>query len=138
MNLRDTLASYKLSKHASDDIPFGDYILKATVTDDYNETATLTTNFTAHDLWVKGAVTHTTDWEKNRQTYNIKYPLKFRDENTYWNGESLETSANTTVINIACLVKCNKVSVEIINNDKPSDNRYLQWLKSDNIANDKW
>ena len=121
-----------------DDIPLGDYILKATVTDDYNETATLTTNFTAHDLWVKGAVTHTTDWEKNRQTYNTKYPTKARTVDTYWNGESFETSANTTVINIASMVKCKKVSVEIINNDKPSDNRYLQWLNPDNITSDKW
>ncbi len=121
-----------------ENIPLGHYKLIATVTDDYGETASYELPFEAHDLWVKGAVTHTEDWEKNRRTYNSKYPSKTRDENTYWNGESLETSANTTVINIASLVKCNKVSVEIINNDKPSENRYLQWLNSDNITDDKW
>ena len=120
-----------------DDIPLGDYRVVATVTDDYNESATITKDFIAHDLWVKGSVTHTTDWEKNRQTYNTKYPSKTRSEDTYWNGESLETSANTTIINSNSNVVCNKVSVEVINNDKPSDKHYLQWLNS-NITNDKW
>ena len=129
---------YTTPNYLIENIPLGHYKIVATVTDDFSETASLEIPFEAHDLWVKGEVTHTTDWEKNRQTYNSKYPTKARTVDTYWNGESLETSANTTVINIASLVKCNKVSVEIINNDKPSDSRYLQWLSSDNIANDKW
>jgi len=121
-----------------DDIPLGDYRVVATVTDDYNESATITKDFTAHDLWITGTVTHTDKWEENRQNYNTKYPLKVRDKITYWNGESFETNANTTIINKNSNVVCNKVSIEIINSDRPSDNRYLQWLNSDNITNDKW
>lgn len=121
-----------------DDIPIGDYRVVATVTDDYNESATITKDFTAHDLWITGTVTHTDKWEENRQNYNTKYPLKVRDKNTYWNGESFETNANTTIINKNSNVICNKVSIEIINSDRPSDIRYLQWLNSDNITNDRW
>ncbi len=121
-----------------DDIPLGDYRVVATVTDDYDESAAITKDFTANDLWINGKVTHTVDWEKNRQTYNAKYPSKTRSNDTYWNGESLETSANTTIINSNSNVVCNKVSVEVINNDKPLDKHFLQWLKSDNTTNDKW
>ncbi len=121
-----------------DDIPIGDYKVVATVTDDYDETAILTKDFTAHDLWVSGAVTHTADWEKNRQIYNSKYPAKERDADTYWNGEELVTSANTTVINTASNVVCTKVSAEIINKDKPSDEKYLQWMNADNASKDIW
>ena len=129
---------YTTPNYLIENIPLGHYKIVATVTDDFNEVATLEIPFEAHDLWVKGAVTHTVDWEKNRQAYNTKYPTKVRTVDTYWNGESFEISANTTVINIASMVKCRKVSVEIINNDKPSDNRYLQWLNPDNITSDKW
>lgn len=121
-----------------EDLPLGHYKLVAAVTDDYDETVTYELPFEAHDLWINGAVSHTSDWEKNRQTYNAKYSSKARDADTYWNGEELLTSANTTVINTASNVVCAKVSVEIINKDNQTDKKYLQWMNADNITNDIW
>ncbi len=121
-----------------DDIPLGDYRVIATVTDDFGESATITKDFTAHDLWIKGNVTHTTKWENNRQTYNTKYPGKVRDINTYWSGEAFETSANTTVINEQSNVVCTKVSVQVINPNNTNDLKYLDWLNNSNVSNDKW
>lgn len=114
------------------------YKLVATVTDDYGETSTHELGFDVHDLWVNGEVTHTEKWEENRQKYNTKYPDKTRDENTYWSGEAFVTNANTTEIDIASNVVCTKVSVEIINSNKPADKNYLSWLYPTNTKRDKW
>ncbi|QSX06073.1 hypothetical protein JYG23_00990 [Sedimentibacter sp. zth1] len=121
-----------------DDIPLGDYRLVTTITDDYGETAVATKDFTAHDLWIEGHVKHAPKWDENRSIYNEKYPDKFRDDNTYWNGEALMTSAETTTINEKSSVVCERVSVEIINDDRPIDKKYKQWLGADNITNEEW
>lgn len=138
-----------------DDIPIGNYKVVATVADDYDEKATLEIPFEAHDLWVKGAVGHTEKWNENRTMYNTKYKediekytFKLGDSNylagvprtdiVYWSGEAFETSSDTTEINIASKVICKKVSVEIVNSDKPADKNYLSWLNPKNAKQEEW
>jgi hypothetical protein len=138
-----------------DDIPIGNYKIVATVTDDYDETATIELSFVADDLWVKGAVGHTVKWNENRALYNDKYKndiekytFKIGDSNyetlvprpdkVFWSGEAFETIAETTEINIASKVICTKVSVEILNSDKPADKNYLEYLDPKNAKREEW
>ncbi|MFC6331478.1 hypothetical protein ACFP56_02510 [Paenibacillus septentrionalis] len=74
----------------------GRYTVEQTVTDGKSDPVSLTRSFNVSELDVKGYVTHTEEWEKNRLSYNEKYPKNKRDELTFWAGERFVLDADTT------------------------------------------
>ncbi|MFC4304586.1 hypothetical protein ACFO1S_14245 [Cohnella boryungensis] len=66
------------------------------VTDTHGASDTVTKLIPVLELTIAGQVAHTPDWEKNRLTWNAKYPGKLRAENVFWAGEAFLLSATVT------------------------------------------
>ena len=66
------------------------------VTDPYGDSDTATKTIPVLRLSIAGQVAHTPDWEKNRLTWNAKYPGKFRSPNVFWAGEAFVLTADAT------------------------------------------
>lgn len=76
----------------------GDYTVTLRATDSKGETNLTDTQKIVQilPLMVKGSVTHTAAWEKNRIEWNLDNPLTPRSVNTYWAGEEFLLNAVTT------------------------------------------
>lgn len=107
----------ELNENIINNIEPGNYTLKATVKDGYNETGTSEINFTVNTLSIIGKVEHTIDWDNNRKNFNISKTGTEdspRTYNVFWSGEKFILSAETTIIDPSSSVVANTVNVSIL------------------------
>ncbi|WP_336775412.1 hypothetical protein [Paenibacillus sp. MMO-58] len=75
----------------------GKYIVTLQATDALGlASEVISKTITVNELGITAAVTHTPDWEKNRQTWNTKMPDAFRPDYMFWAGERFVLSSRTT------------------------------------------
>jgi len=66
------------------------------VTDVHGASDMVTKRIPVLPLTISAQVAHTPEWERNRLTWNAKYPAKFRDSHVFWAGEAFVLTANVT------------------------------------------
>ncbi|WP_035119326.1 PKD domain-containing protein [Cohnella panacarvi] len=77
----------------------GVYTVRLRAVDSYGEpnASDAVKTIAVNVLSVAGQVTHTENWEENRQQYNNKYPGSQRAVDVFWAGEKFVLAADTTV-----------------------------------------
>ncbi|WP_378051350.1 hypothetical protein [Cohnella cellulosilytica] len=74
----------------------GVFTVTLSVTDNHGAEDAITKQIPVLPLSISGQVAHTPEWERNRLTWNAKYPTKFRESNVFWAGEAFVLSAVVT------------------------------------------
>ncbi|PRX60961.1 hypothetical protein B0G52_12778 [Cohnella sp. SGD-V74] len=74
----------------------GAFTVTLSVTDSHGAGDAVTKQIPILPLTVAGQVAHTPEWERNRLTWNAKYPAKFRESHVFWAGEAFVLSATVT------------------------------------------
>ncbi|MCL6456418.1 MAG: hypothetical protein K6T85_00280 [Gorillibacterium sp.] len=81
----------------------GTYTITLTVTDLFGESQTTRYSFPVLPLNISGKISHTVDWEKERQNWNSKHPNELRAPHVFWAGEALRLMAVVTKTDTATL-----------------------------------
>ncbi|XID92393.1 PKD domain-containing protein [Paenibacillaceae bacterium WGS1546] len=74
----------------------GSYVVTLRAADPYGAAHSVSKTIVVAELALTGLVSHTPEWDRNRQNWNAKYPAKFREENVFWAGEAFVLTAIAT------------------------------------------
>ena len=87
LNTWNSVASGSNQSYTIAHIETGSYLLRLTFTDANGAWGAISVPFAVNDLPVSGMVSHTTEWEANRQQFNRANPNMPRSVDTFWAGE---------------------------------------------------
>jgi hypothetical protein len=93
----------------------GTYTVTQTLSDGKAAPVVKTNSFNVNALGISGVVSHTTQWETNRVSYNTANPTKTRSASTFWAGERFILASSVTNTGTSS-DKANSIRVTLVEN----------------------